>query len=555
MSGSPPPRVPRDIVREAFAAFPDRTALVTDAGSRTFAALEDRTLRLAAALEARGAGPRRPVGFVPGPRLDHLVEIRLATYECGATLFGIPPTSSPEACGRLLALLQPAALVHDPALGPPFLADLVRATAPDCAFVASGGPADDYHGALAAAAPRRSGHAVEPGGIAGLGFTSGTTGTPKGVTATHGALADSCRRMLRILDEIVPGREPLGLLTAIPVFAAGSGLVLPALARGMTNHIPSGFDAARALGLIARERIAFTFVTPSQLIDLLDDPGIESLDLSCLRGVVYGTALTPPAKIEEAVRLLGPVLVQGYGMAECLPPVTILGPRDHGTRERPASRGVLSSAGFPAEGVRVAIEGEGGRRLPPFEIGEIIVSSPSIMPGYFEDADRTERVRWSSPSPTDRARFGPDGRLEILRGATAEEPSVWWRSGDFGFVDGDGRVYVLDRRLDILRRGGRTLYPRLIEDACHEHPKVKEACVVQTPGAETVIAAVSLRARFRAGADASAVAADVAAFLAGRLVEAERPDEVRVFPELPRSVQGKVLKREVRAALARPGGL
>ena len=556
MSGSSPALVPRDIVREAFAAFPDRTALVTDAGSRTFAALEDRTLRLAAALEARGAGPRRPVGFVPGPRLDHLVEIRLATYECGATLFGIPPASSPEVWGRLLALLRPAVLVHDPAVSPPSLAELVRGTVPDCALVASGGPADDYQGALAAEAPRRSRNAVDPDGIAGLGFTSGTTGVPKGVTATHGAVADSCRRMSRIFDDIVPGREPLGLLTSIPVFAAGSGFILPALARGMTNHIPAEFDAARALGLIARERIAFTFVTPSQLIDLLDDPGIDSLDLSCLRGVVYGTALTPPAKIAEAVRRLGPVLVQGYGMAECLPPVTILGLGDHGTRERPAGRDVLSSAGFPAEGVRVAIEGEGGRRLTPFEIGEIIVSSPTVMPGYFEDADRTERVRWSSPAPADRARFGRDGRLEILRGPAAEEePSVWWRSGDFGFVDGDGRLYVLDRRLDILRRGGRTLYPRLIEDACHEHPKVKEACVVQTPGVEAVIAAVSLRARFRAGADASAIAAELAAFLAERLVEAERPDEIRVFPELPRSVQGKVLKREVRAALARAGGL
>ena len=437
MSGSPRALVPRDIVREAFAAFPDRTAIVTDAGARSFAALEDRTLRLAAALESRGAGPRRAVGFVPGPRFDHLLEIRLATYECGATLFGIPSNLSPDACGRLLAVLRPAAFVHDPALSPPFLADLVRELVPDCALVASGGPADDYHGALAAEAPRRSGHPVDPGGIAGLGFTSGTTGAPKGVTTTHGALAESCRRMTRIFDEIVPGREPLGLLTAIPLFAAGSGLVLPALARGMTNYIPPGFNASRALGLIARERIALTFVTPSQLIDLLDDPGIETLDLSCLRGVVYGTALTPPAKIEEAIRRLGAVLVQGYGMAECLPPVTILGPRDHGTRERPAGRDVLSSAGFPAEGVRVAIEGEGGLRLPPFAIGEIIVSSPTIMSSYFEDADRTERVRWSSPAPTDRARFGPDGRLEILCGETADEPSIWWRSGDFGFVDGE----------------------------------------------------------------------------------------------------------------------
>jgi long-chain acyl-CoA synthetase len=199
------------------------------------------------------------------------------------------------------------------------------------------------------------------------------------------------------------------------------------------------------------------------------------------------------------------------------------------------------------------IEAEDGRALEAFEIGEVLVSSPAITAGYFGDPERTALARRAIGAPANMARYDADGRLHVSNGSPCDPPHGWWRSGDMGFLDGDGRLHVLERKQDILRRDGHSLYPRVIEEAVAEHPSVKEVCAVQIPGAETIVVAVSLRARFRGETRPDAFAKELLAFLSTRLPPEERPDEVRVFPELPRSVQGKVLKREVRDALAGRG--
>ena len=545
-----PPSV-RDLVRRAFTRFPSRVALVTDRVSFTFAELEDRTLRLAAAIEDRGVGPSDVVAYVLSPRPEELYEVRLATYETGSTLFGVPPMLSPGDLATLLARVRPRLVVHDPSLAP-HVSEVARSVLPGAALIPSGGPAGDYHGLLASTPPRRGSNPIDPDSLTGLGFTSGTTGTPKGVTATHRAVADSCLRLLDLIDRVASPEVAEGFLTGIPIFAAGSGFVVPALALGMTNHVPDRFDAMRALDLVEAGRASFAFLTPSQLMDLLDTP-LEERDLTALKMVVYGSASLPAANVAEAVRRLGPVLLQGYGMSECPPPVTVLSIEDHGTRERPASPDVLSSAGFPAEGVRVMIEAEDGRALAALEIGEVLVSSPAITAGYFGDPGRTAQARRVAGASADVARYDVDGRLHVSVAPPGDPSHGWWRSGDMGFLDGAGRLHVLERKQDILRRNGRLLYPRVIEEAVAEHPSVKEVCAVQLPGAETIVAAVSLRARLRGVTRPDAFARELLAFLSSRLLPHERPDEVRVFPELPRSVQGKVLKREVRNALASRG--
>ncbi len=545
-----PPSV-RDLVRGAFTRFPSRVALVTDRVSRTFAELEDRSLRLAAAIEDRGVGPSDVVAYVFSPRLEELYEARLATIETGSTLLGIPPMPSPGDLAALLLRVRPRLVVHDPSFSP-HVSDVVRAVLPQAALLPAGGQANDYHGLLASTAPRHSTRPIDPDSLSGLGFTSGTTGAPKGVTATNRAAADSCLRLLRLIDRVASSDVAEGFLTGVPIFAAGSGFVVPTLVLGMTNHVPDGFDAARMLDLIEGEQISFAFLTPSQLTDLLDTP-LEERDLGALKMIVYGSASTPAATVAEAVRRLGPVLLQGYGMSECPPPVTVLGTEDHGTRERPAGPEVLSSAGTPAESVRIMIEAEDGRALGAFEIGEVLVSSPAITAGYFGDPERTARARRAVRASADVASYGADGRLHVSAGPPCDPPYGWWRSGDMGFLDDAGRLHVLERKQDILRRAGHCLHPRVIEEAVAEDPRVKEVCAVHLPGTETIVAAVSLKARFRNEVRPDAFARELLLYLSSRLPPAERPDEVRVFPELPRSIQGKVLKREVRNALAGRG--
>jgi len=297
------------------------------------------------------------------------------------------------------------------------------------------------------------------------------------------------------------------------MFAAGGGLLVPALCAGLTQHLPDRWDPARALTRIEQAGIAWAFLTPSELLDLLDQP-LERLDLRSLRGIVYGSAPMPAARLREAVGRLPVRFLQGYGMSECFPPVAVLWPEEHGTRENPAPRDALASSGHPYPGIAVRIDGEGSGP------GEILISSPTVTAGYWKDPERTA------------------GCLE----------EGWFRSGDVGSVDGDGRLHVLGRKQDVLRRGTRDVFPRGIEEAVSEHPIVKEVCVVSGASSDRIVAVVSLRPAHRKDPETARRA--LKEWIESRLPREEVPDDVRILEELPRSIQGKVLRREVRQALA-----
>jgi fatty-acyl-CoA synthase len=509
----------RELVREACRRFPDRVALVTDRVRWTYAELGDRVRRLSTLLDTLGVSARDTVGVIVSKRSELLYETRLATFEHGAALLGINPTLPPPDIHRMLQSVDPRVVVYDADLFPDAPALLGRA-APSARALAASGPAGDYEGLLARTESRESSHTIDPSALAALGFTSGTTGAPKGITAAHRGLAECCRMFIEVLSH--RGVEgPGGFFNAMPLFAAGGGVIVPSLHAGLTMYVSDEFHAQGALQLLSREKIAATFLTPSMLIDLLDEPDLERMDLSALKMIIYGSASTPAAKVEEAVRRLGPILLQGYGMSECLPPVAVLWPEEHGTRELPAPRDVLRSAGHPFEGVRVRIESESGALLPTGQTGEVAILSPTVSPGYWSDPERTSRA---------------------MRGG-------WWHSGDVGYVDAEGRLCILDRQQDVLKRGGRTIFPRTIEEAASEHPAVKEVCVVHPSGSERIVAAVSLRKRARRLPESEKLAETLMEFLADRIRPADLPDDIYVFEELPRSVQGKVLKREVRDAL------
>jgi fatty-acyl-CoA synthase len=507
----------RDYVREACERYPERVALATDRGEITFQQLGDRIRRIASLLDSLGVGPNDFVGQVLGATPEPLYNIRLATYEHGAALFGINPMLPPDVLMKGVRSVAPKVVFYD-ALAWPAAPALLATALPDARAIAVVGPKGDFEGLLESVESRWSSNPIDPNAYAAVGFTSGTTGVPKGITASNYALAESCRMLLNAFATAVPD-GPSGFFNAVPMFAAGGGMIVPVLSTGIPMYVLDRFDAERMVDLIAQRRISHLFMTPSQLIDMLDVPDLEKRDLSSLRAVIYGSASLPAAKAAEAVRKLGPVLLQGYGMSECLPPVAILWPSDHGERERPATPDVLSSAGKPVEGVKVRIETPDGRKADAQNPGEIVILSPTVTLGY-----------WQAPELTASA----------LRGG-------WWHSGDIGYFDAEGRLHVLDRVQDILQRNGETIYPREIEEVASAHPKVKEVCVVQPSGSDRIIAAVSLRRAFRENGDS--VAVEVKDYLRETLPPEKVPDDVVIFPELPRSVQGKVLKREVRDAV------
>ncbi len=510
----------RDILRISWERFGERHALVTDNGTTTFSELGERSLRLANVLAGFGVGSGDTVGSIFSLDFGQMQEITFAATELGATRFGIPPTLL-GGDGELLRAVGPKVVLYDQT-DFPGVSGWLAEVLPQARAVATGGAKGDYEGFFAGALAATVENTVDPDALAGLGFTSGTTGRPKGIGATNRAMAWSCNKMREVLAGFHDPSDG-GILIGIPLFAAGSGMVVPALSFGRTVYAPSRFDPLEALSLMDSGEVVSAFLTPAMVIDLLDVPDLESYDLSRLQSIIYGTSIMPLPRIEEAIRRIGPVFIQGYGMAEVLPPVSILHRREHGTRDSPADAETLSSCGRPVDGVRVRVVDSDGRELAPNETGEVEVQSPGVSVGYLYD--------------------------EELNRTTLRDG--WWRSGDIGFFDKEKRIHILARAADVMWRGEEAVYPRQIEEVLGYHEAVKEACAVQLEPGGGISVAASLRSAHRHRIADSALVTELEEHLKGRIEERLRPEKIRIFEEVPRSVQGKVLHREVREALAR----
>lgn len=504
-------RVPRDLLRVAATRYADRTALVTEHGSLTFPQLADRVWRLAHALAARGIGHGDRIGYVASGGQDQ-IEILLASYELGAVLIGFTPVHPLEVIEAALTEAPPKIFFNDATVRPDVEEMLTRAF-PDVARISDLAAQEAL---ILAGRPVVQGTRISPDDLSGLGFTSGTTGRPKAITVTHGVWLTSLR--LSVLNVRVKMGGHDVALPGMPISGAGSGLILPSLAGGATLVLPRDYSTASLIDAIETHRATRIFVTPSTLIDLLDWPDLDQRDLSSVTNIIYGTAPTPSTKIAEAVRRFGAILQQGYGMAEVLPPVSLLQSEQHGVGHEPAPRAVLRSVGKPVPQVKVRIVTEDGQPLAPGERGQVEVQSPTVFRGY-----------WCQPELT--ALAFRDGYL---------------RTRDYGYLDTDGRLVILDRDVDVIVRGEESVYPREVEEAVHEHPAVKEAVVVTDDDGQLVLA-VSLRRAWRDKPEDD-VRRDLADHLS-RLPDAQRPDRVVVLPELPRSYLNKVLRREIRDAL------
>ncbi len=346
-------------------------------------------------------------------------------------------------------------------------------------------------------------------------YTSGTTGALKGVLLTELNLLANITQVSSVV-EIPDGTEAL---IVTPLFHAA---ILPAalvpLAKGSTLVMCEKFNAQRALELLESRPVTWTVMVPTMIQACLDQLGGNQLRrprYPCF--IYYGASPAPRALIEEAMQYLRVQLIQSYGLTEATQAVTVLSPEDH-VRGLSVAPELLRSAGRALPHTEIAIWSTDAQPLAPGIVGEIVVRGPQVMSGYWNRPDETATV--------------------LVNG--------WLRTGDVGYIDEKGYLFVTDRIKDIVISGGENVFSSRVEDVIRMHPAVREVAVIGLPNhiwGETVHAVIALRPGY---SPTSELAAEIIQHCRQELAGFEIPRSVEFVPELPRSATGKILKRTLR---------
>jgi fatty-acyl-CoA synthase len=344
--------------------------------------------------------------------------------------------------------------------------------------------------------------------------TGGTTGRPKGVQLT-----DRNLETMAALTLMGYPFEPRPVYLAMaPLTHAAGVLCFPVMAMGGEIVVMAKPDVTAFLALVERHRVTHTFLPPTLIYMLLAHEKLSATDLSSLRCFWYGAAPMSPQRLEQALTAIGPVMAQLFGQSEAPMMISMLPPADHFRPDGSVARERLSSAGRPAPLVTVGIMASDGTLLPQGERGEIVVRSSLVMSGYYRNPE-----------------------------ATAEASKHGWHhTGDIGYLDGDGFLFIVDRAKDMIITGGFNVYSAEVEQALMAHPAVRDCGVVGLPDekwGERVVAVVQPQ-------DGAVVSEqEVVAFVKERIGSVKAPKQVHVWPDLPRSTVGKVLKVDIRARL------
>ncbi|MGX1854990.1 AMP-binding protein [Streptomyces sp. NBC_01456] len=496
---------------DVLSADPAREALVHQ--GRRVTAGEFRTLvhRLARALRARGVDRGTTVTLLSG-NLPETLAARYAANLLGARVNFLYNKLSAESQAAIVRDVETRALIVDPRLADRAAEVTALAPVPDVLVLGPAKTGADLLELAAGESDEPFASRARPDDVCTIRHTGGTTGHPKGICTTftqarwfHGALrleAEHERRQL-VCTTLA---HAAGVMADSTLHAGGTVVLL------------DDFDPATALATIERERITDLFLLPPLLYQLMDHPDAQHTDTSSLRLVTYGGCQASPARIADAVRMFGPVLVQGYGQNEA-GGISTLAQEDHDP-ERPDR---LRSAGKVLPGVEVAIRDEAGRDLPAGEHGEVCVRSDMIMKGY-----------WKQPELT----------AEVLRDG-------WLHTGDIGFLDAEGYLTIVDRIKDMIVVVGGHVYTTELEDLLNSHPQVLQSAVFGVRDADRMERVHAAVVRAPGGT--------VDAAQLGAMVRTERgamyePARLTFVEALPLTDAGKPDKKELRRQAEQEAG-
>jgi len=373
---------------------------------------------------------------------------------------------------------------------------------------------EDYESLLSGAGKEEPGIRILDNDVMSIFFTGGTTGRPKGAMRTHKQVISN--GMTGVIELKVSYQERV--LISFPMYHVsfednmGRHFFMP-----NTVYIrrEGQFDPKEVLELLSTERITMSQFVPTMIHALLQHQDVDRYDLSSLRLIVYAGAPMPVELLKKALQRFRCGFAQFYGQTESGPIITILHPEDHVLETSGRQLEKLASAGRPVVNYEVRIIDEHGREVPVGEVGEIIGRSEAMMKRY-----------WRLPK---------ESKEKLKDG--------WLHTGDLGRFDEEGYLYIVDRKNDMIISGGVNIYPREVEEVLYQHPSVLEASVIGVPDdywGEAVKAVLVLRK------EATASEEEIIKFCGEHLAGYKKPKSVEFWKELPKSPQGKILKKTIR---------
>ena len=476
--------------------------------------VQEVTWRVARALHRSGVRPGEKVAILSANDPTAFACV-FGISRAGAVWCPINPRNEAAENRELLDLMDCTCLIFQQAFAPlveQIRNDLLKLTTLICLddYVPFAVPFDQWLNEVSAE-PWQADPADDVVMIAGTG---GTTGKPKGVMLTGRNI--ETMSALTLMSYPFEGRAVY--LALAPLTHAAGVLCFPIMTLGGEIIIMPKPDLTEFLALIEKHRVTHTFLPPTLIYILLRHPDLASKDLTSLQCLWYGAAPMSATRLEEAIRRIGPVLGQLFGQTEAPMMISTMAPHQHIHADGSLASERFSSAGRPTPFVTVAIMDGDGNVLPAGERGEIVVRGSLVMAGYYKNPSATEEA----------GRFG------------------WHHTGDIGYLDANNYLFIVDRAKDMIITGGFNVYSAEVEQALMEHPAVQDCAVVGLPDdtwGERVTAVVQLRPGY------SVTESEVRAFVKARIGSVKAPKQVDMWPDLPKSKVGKVLKSEVKAQL------
>jgi fatty-acyl-CoA synthase len=487
----------------------------------TWADLDRRVDAMAAALAAKGIGKGDRV-LVQSKNCNQMFESMFACFRIGAVWVPTNYRQTPSEVAYLAEASVASGMICNSDF--PEHAQAVRDAVPHLRFVVSIGRSDFgedidelvqlHSGQTVGTAP------VEHDDPCWFFFTSGTTGRPKAAVLTHGQMAFV---ITNHLCDLMPSTTHADASLVVAPLSHGAGIhQLVQVARGAKTVLLSSerFDIDEAWTLVERWRITNMFTVPTIVKMLIEHPSVDAHDHSSLRYLIYAGAPMYREDQKKALRKLGKVLVQYFGLGEVTGNITVLPPSLHEVEDSPEVK--VGTCGYERTGMQVSIQDEQGREVPPTATGEICVCGPAVFAGYYNNPEANEKAF-------------RDG---------------WFRTGDLGHMDEEGFLYITGRASDMYISGGSNVYPREVEEKILTHPAIAEVAVLGVPDetwGEVGVAVCALRP------EAMLNELELLAWMDGKVARYKIPKRVFFWNVLPKSTYGKITKMNIRAELEAQG--